>query len=189
MLGRNCKEISHAVKQVIRKYGLTNPIKLCKKMDIEIVYKDMGTGETSIKAMMVSDRRMKCIVVNSNLPEIILNFIVAHELGHAVLHAGKCSHFTDRGPFDETSAMEKEANIFAAELLIGDSEELMEEMEYSDLSMFQLAAGYHVPYELLAYKLEVMEEEGYDVPELPYEPDSRFLKGSLGMDENWYYCD
>ena len=49
-----------------------------------------------------------------------------------------------------------------------------------ELSMFQLAAEYCVPYELLAYKLKIMEDEGYDVPELPYEPDSRFLGGSLG---------
>lgn len=68
--------------------------------------------------------------------------------------------------------MEQEANLFAAELI--------KRMKYSELSMFQLAAEYCVPYELLAYKLKIMEDEGYDVPELPYEPDSRFLGGSLG---------
>lgn len=189
MISISCQEISRSVKQIVRKYGLTNPIKLCDIMGVEIVHKDMGTEETSIKAMMIVDRRIKCIIVNSNLPDVITKFIIAHELGHAVLHAQKCKQFTDRGFFADTSRMEKEANIFAAELLLGASEALIEEMEYSDFSMFQLAAEHKVPYELLAYKLEVMEEEGYNVPELPYEPDSCFLRGMLGMDENYHYFD
>lgn len=187
MMGIDLQKISRCVRQIVTKYGLTDPRKLCTAMDIAVVYKDMGTDETSIKAMMVVDRRIKCIVVNSNLPDVILRFILAHELGHAVLHTQKCKQFTDRGLFDDASRMEKEANTFAAELLLGDSKELMEEMAYSEHSMFQLAAAHRVPYELLAYKLEVMEEEGYHVPELPYEPDSCFLQGMLGMDGDFSY--
>lgn len=187
MMGIDLQGISRCVKQIVKKYGLSDPIKLCTAMYVAVVYKDMGTDESSIKAMMVVDRRIKCIVVNNNLPDVILRFILAHELGHAVLHAQKCKHFTDCGVFDDASRMEKEANVFAAELLLGDSEALMEEMAYSDCSMFQLAAAHHVPYELLAYKLEVMEEEGCDVPELPYEPDNCFLQGMLGMDGDFSY--
>ncbi|MGN1404473.1 MAG: ImmA/IrrE family metallo-endopeptidase [Ruminococcus sp.] len=187
MIGMDLQEISRCVKQIVTKYGLTDPRKLCAAMDIAVVYKDMGTDKTSIKAMLVVDRRIGCIVVNSNLPDVILRFILAHELGHAMLHARNCKQFTDRSVFDDASRMEKEANVFAAELLLGDSKELMEEMTHSEHSMFQLAAAHHVPYELLAYKLEVMDEEGFDVPELPYEPDNCFLQGMLGMDGDFSY--
>ena len=178
-------EICRIARRLAKKYRTANPEKLCRVLDIQIIYQDMGTEVTSIKALMVVDRRIKCIVVNANLPDVILNFILAHELGHAVLHANRCKQFTVYGLFSDTSIMEKEANIFAAELLIGDSDALFDEMTDSEHTFFQLASEHYVPYELLAYKLEIMEDEGYDVPELPYEPDSRFLTGMLGMDEDF----
>ena len=113
-------EICRIARRLAKKYRTANPEKLCRVLDIQIIYQDMGTEVTSIKALMVVDRRIKCIVVNANLPDVILNFILAHELGHAVLHANRCKQFTDYGLFSDTSIMEKEANIFAAELLIGD---------------------------------------------------------------------
>lgn len=187
MSNNSVTEICRIARRLIRKYDTQNPEKLCEELGIQLLYEDMGTDQTSIKAMMVVHRRIKCIVVNCNLPDVILCFILAHELGHAVLHTSHHQQFMDVGLFEDTSCLEKEANLFAAELLLGDSEELMEEMTYSELSMFQLAASHHVPYELLAYKLEIMEEEGYEVPELPYEPNSRFLTGMLGMDEDFSY--
>lgn len=180
MLCNTIADISRKARRLTTKYSLTDPARLCEAIGIKVVYQDMGTAETSIKAMLVVERQIKCIVVNDNLPDVIMRFILAHELGHAVLHTKKCKQFTDNGLFDDRSCMEKEANLFAAELLFGNSDELIKRMKYSELSMFQLAAEYCVPYELLAYKLKIMEDEGYDVPELPYEPDSRFLGGSLG---------
>jgi len=187
MLCNSIADISRKARKLTTKYSLNDPAKLCEEMGIQVVYQDMGTSETAIKAMLVVERRIKCIVVNENLPDVILRFILAHELGHAVLHTQRCRHFTDDGLFDDSSRMEKEANIFAAELLFGESGDLMAYMKYSELTVFQIAAEYCVPYELLAYKLEIMEDEGYDVPELPYAPDSRFLCGMLGMDERYCY--
>ena len=78
-------EICRIARRLAKKYRTANPEKLCRVLDIQIIYQDMGTEVTSIKALMVVDRRIKCIVVNANLPDVILNFILAHELGHAVL--------------------------------------------------------------------------------------------------------
>ena len=74
-----------------------------------------------------------------------------------------------------------EIKRFAAELLLGDSASFYREMQDSDYTLFQIAAVHHVPYDFLAYKLQMMEEEGYPVPELPAEPDSRCLGGDLGL--------
>lgn len=189
MLHIEYEKIRGAVRKIVNKHGTNKPEKLCAAMDIQVVYKDMGKRETSIKAMLVVDRRVGCIVANSNLPEIIMNFILAHELGHAVLHSRDCAHFADYDSFDDAAEKEREANLFAAELLLGSSDVLLEEMEACDLTLFQLAAQHHVPYELLAYKLELMEDEGYDVPELPYIPDSSFLRSDLGMEAYTCYCE
>lgn len=175
MIGIDFGEISRRVQKTVKKYCSDDPQCLCRMMDIDVVYRNMGSGETDIKAMMVRSCRMICIIINSNLSEDVQRFILAHELGHAVLHAGT-SHFTDRIAFNERSLMETEANVFAAELLVPDTDILIDELKVNGYTVFQLAARYRVPYELMAYKLEVMRKKGYDVPPVPYEPDSKFLK-------------
>lgn len=175
MIGVDYGAVSRKARKTASRYGMCSPAALCSRMGIDILFRDMGCSETSIKAMMIRSSRIICIVVNSNLSSEVQKFIIAHELGHAVLHAGT-SHFTDRRAFNEVSLMETEANVFAAELLIPDSDALAEEMKTSGYTVFQLASEYGVPYELMAYKLDVMRKEGYDVPSVPYEPDSRFLK-------------
>lgn len=175
MIGIDYGEISRKVRKTVKKYGSEDPSVLCRRIGIYVLFKDMGTDDTSIKAVLIRSRRIISVIVNSNLSSEVMKFIIAHELGHAVLHAGT-EQFTDRIAFNEVSLMEVEANVFAAELLIPDSDALLEEMKKSEYTVFQLASEYGVPYELMAYKLDVMRKEGYDVPAVPYEPDSRFLK-------------
>lgn len=94
MLCNTIADISRKARRLTNKYSLTDSARLCEAMGIRIVYQDMGTAETSIKAMLVVERQIKCIVVNDNLPDVIMRFILAHELGHAVLHTKKCKQFT-----------------------------------------------------------------------------------------------
>lgn len=190
MLSYSISEICRRVRKIVNKYNTTDPEQLCDDLGINLMKESFGTEPDSIKGMMVVCNRIKNIMVNCDLPEVIILFLIAHELGHAVLHPRHSTQFTDFGLFDDTGGTEREAHLFAAELLLHDSEALYEEMKNTDLTLFQLAAAHNVPYELLAYKLEIMEEQGYDVPDLPYEPNSRFLAGSLGI-ENPYqrWCD
>lgn len=177
MLGITTGEIRKKVTGLKKKYGTSDPFELCSCLETALLGVNFGTSETAIKAMTMTSSRMSCIQYNICLPEILLRFIVAHELGHAVLHKNK--YHMDTGFFDDVSLTEREANLFAAELLLGDSEKVYNEMRSGDLTMFQYAAEHKVPYELLAYKLEIMSDEGYDIPDLPYEPDSRFLGRDL----------
>ena len=48
-------------------------------------------------------------------------FVMAHELGHAILHKTENCYFIRNKTFLSTAWIEKEANTFAAELLIPDS--------------------------------------------------------------------
>ena len=165
-------------------YDTNDLTELCDALKIIVTSEDLDRDEDSIKGMvtLVEKFDMICIILNSNLTDIPRDFYLAHEIGHAVLHINKNTpRITDTGTLDMSSTMEIEANLFAAELLLGDSDTLEEEMMSSELTMFQFAAEKQVPYELLAYKLIIMREQGFNVPELPIPPESRFLSKVRGV--------
>lgn len=189
MLKIDSSEIRKKVRRLIRKHKTSDPFELCQIMCDKLEAIDFGKSDTAVKGMTFVNSQIVLIKYNENLSRILLYFILAHELGHIVLHKGYQETYTDNVFFDDAMDMELEANMFAAELLLGDSKELYEEMQDCEMTMFQLAAKHKVPYELLAYKLMIMEDEGYDVPELPYAPDAGFLSGNLGLEDCYSYYE
>lgn len=180
----NIDEICEKVHYLVRTFGTDDPEELCDMLDIVITEKDLGRSDDALRGMvtMIPAFGMTCIVLNSCLSDVTRGFYLAHELGHSVLHISEDIHrISDIGLLDNTDTTEIEANLFAAELLLGDSDDLEKEMRGSELTMFQLAALKNVPYELFAYKLMIMREQGYEVPELPIPPESRFLSKVKGV--------
>ena len=102
--------------------------------------------------------------------------ILAHELGHAVLHrdASGVQTFHDFKLFDETNVYEYEANIFAADFLIPDDYVL--ELLNGDISFFGAASELGVPAELLDFKFRVLKRKGYKVIDPPITARADFLK-------------
>ncbi len=149
------------------------------QMDVEIRELDMGRNDSSIKAMACIISRIPVIILNENLSDIAKNYIIAHELGHIVLHSEHLKEpVTEISFFDAVRALETEANLFAAQLLI-DDEEMLELLSSDSLTIFQISSLLNVPYELCAYKIKMMQNGGYTVSDLPYEPKSDFLKRSM----------
>lgn len=66
--------------------------------------------------------------------------------------------FHDFALFDNTSTMEYEANLFAADFLMEDSDVL--DLLNDDLSFFGAAAKLNVPAELLDFKFRVLKRKG-----------------------------
>ena len=85
------------------------------------------------------------------------------------------------GLFDESSRQEKDANLFAAELLLDDDEVLQTLNE--DNTFFSAAASLEIPMELLDFKFRVMKWKGYKLVEPPIIARSNFLK-DLEIPEN-----
>lgn len=82
-------DICESVHMLKKKYDETDPFKLCKAMGIILLLQPMGKHEGAIKGFYMKCKRIRTITVNSDLPEIIQKIIVAHELGHATIHAGR----------------------------------------------------------------------------------------------------
>nr|DAW30966.1 MAG TPA: IrrE protein [Caudoviricetes sp.] len=95
-------------------------------------------------------KKNKLILINSSLSEQEQKYVLAHELGHAVLHT-KSSCFC-YGLNVNTYKKEYEANIFSAELLINCDEK---DNTINGFSIDQLARYYNVPVGLINLKFNI----------------------------------
>lgn len=168
-------DICKSAEKITETYGERDPFRLCGDMDIILLFQALGTEKNAVKGFYFESHRIRTITINSDLPEELQRIIAAHELGHAVLHrTEKVRSFNELGLFDEATVMEREANLFAAELLI-DDEELLEVLREGS-TFFEAAAKLRVPMELLEFKLRLMRDKGYEIKEAPIRAESRFLK-------------
>jgi len=81
--------------------------------------------------------------------------------------------------------MEKEANLFAAELILEDDKVLSALNQ--DTTFFSAAALLYVPAELLDFKFRIMKWKGYKVVEPPINARSNFLRDMEVPEDADYY--
>ncbi|WP_276796206.1 ImmA/IrrE family metallo-endopeptidase [Fusobacterium gonidiaformans] len=125
------------VKNLIERCGTRNLFKICKKLNIEVLFMDLG----NIKGFYNSAVGNKFIAINEKLTEWEIKIVLAHELGHALLHCDKTTRFLlDYTKIVRTARQEKEANEFAAYLLEG------------------ILGEERIPEEELFLKREILEE-------------------------------
>lgn len=120
------RDIKRIVAYYQRKYGTKDPFKLAKTLNIEVQIGDIGSRCGCYMYL----KRSKCIWLNQNLEAHEMNFVMAHELGHAILHPRENCYFIKYKTFLLNSKSEIEANKFAVELLIS-NDVLYEYREYS----------------------------------------------------------
>lgn len=170
------ENISETVAKVMRRYDERDPLRLCRAMGIKVLYFPLGKGKDCCKGFFMENCRIKTITINSELPSIIQKIILAHEIGHAVLHRNSTGihAFHDYAMFDETSHLEYEANLFAAEYLLED-QDVFEALN-EDVSFFGAASMLRVPAELLDFKFRVMKRKGYKLIDPPIMANSNFLR-------------
>lgn len=79
-------EICDAVAKIATKYDEPDPFRLCRAMDIKLIFQSMGNDSDSVKGFFLESKRIRTITVNNDLPEVIQRIIVAHEICHAEFH-------------------------------------------------------------------------------------------------------
>ena len=139
--------IKETVKMVCSKYNTRNPYELAKFLGIEVIYQELG----QVRGYYFCQKRIKLIYINSNLEDYTERFVLAHELGHAVMHPKSCTPFLQT-TFWSVNKLEIEANKFASELLIPDSD-LQEHWEYN---VDEFARFYGVPKEIIELRFKDM---------------------------------
>lgn len=128
-MGNYIKEI---VRRYTLKYNTRNPFKLAELLGIEV---QMGTPGCAGCYMFLKNHRY--IFLDQNLEEMELLQVMAHELGHAILHRKQNCYFIRNKTLLLNSKTELEANLFAAELLI-DDDIILEHPEYTTSQLSRL---------------------------------------------------
>lgn len=142
----------HKAKRLIRYYermvGSRDPVKIAEYANIRIAILPLGAIAGNYKLI----KRKRWIFVNDNIPtdSPMFKVVVAHELGHALLHRKENCAFIKNKTLLLTSGIEREANQFAAHLLISD--DMLQNYSGCTQSQFCDCTGY--PKELIELRLK-----------------------------------
>lgn len=137
--------VSELVQKIVKKYKTTNPFAICEQKNIDILYDDL---EPDVRGFYQYYKRKSMVHLNCNISEEEQRIVLAHELGHAIMHKGYNCVFLSRHTYMTKDIYEYQANKFAASLLLPD---IVPE-EYQNMSSQQLAMVYRVPVEFIEMK-------------------------------------
>ena len=106
--------IKKIVNDLVSKYKTNNPFELCKHLGIYVIEEKLGTINGYFNEVL----GIQFIHINSELyHDERRNFVVAHELGHAILHPNFNYNFLKTHTLYNVEKYEKEANKFAFYLI------------------------------------------------------------------------
>lgn len=122
------------VRNLRRKYGTSNPFKLCECLGILVIYSDLG----DIKGYSIKRLRKKLICINEKLSDFAKMLVCAHELAHCLYHQLDSINFLlNNTKIVRRSYLEREANEFAVELLYDEIAEDYEECKDIDIGLVE----------------------------------------------------
>lgn len=134
--------IEKKVLSLVHKYNQRDPFLLSKKLGINVIENDLG----EVYGYYTQINRIKFILINSNLSELEKRFVVAHELGHAILHSNIATPCLMHLKNINDIKIEYEANKFAVKLLIDGSHK-----DYYIEDKFKIMKYYGIPIEMERY--------------------------------------
>jgi Zn-dependent peptidase ImmA (M78 family) len=144
----NSKKIKKLVSYLKRKYKTGDPEEIADYLGVTIIRAPLEDVVAGFYKLL---KRRKYIFLNSDIDDaIFLRVVLAHELGHAVMHPKENCAFMKNSTLLLTSRIEKQANIFAAHLLIDN--ELLKCYVGCTKNQFCKCTGY--PEELLDLRLK-----------------------------------
>ncbi len=144
-------------EEILSEFGGSDIFETAENSGVKVWFRELG----SLKGFYVYVNSSRYIVINENLDEITAAVVCAHELGHDMFHRELSEGgIRENTLFLENNKTEREANLFAAEILISDSEILDAISDYNNLRA--LAAELRMPAELIDFKLELLNYKGYN---------------------------
>lgn len=143
--------------EILDEFGGKDIFETAENSGAKVWFRDLG----SLKGFYVFVNGSRYIVINENLDDVTSAVVCAHEFGHDLLHRELSEGgIRENTLFLENNKTEREANLFAAEILVSDSEILEGIADYNNLQT--LAAEMCMPIEIIDFKLEILNFKGYN---------------------------
>lgn len=146
------------VAAIHERFGVSDPpvdpVRLAREMGIGVHFVKFSGEHTQIAGFY--DFEDNAIYVNADEWPLRQTFTVAHELGHAILHrewarSGEYTVLLRNGAYSGEDAHEKEANAFAAHLLVPRS---MLNRYWTNLSIGELSRLFAVSVPMIENRLK-----------------------------------
>lgn len=130
-------DIKARANRLVRFYKSRNPFEMIKGMNVILVYYPLE----GVRGFYQYFKRNNIIYLDERLSDHERKFVLAHELGHMILHKKANAIFMDTRTQFNTSRYEQEADLFAMYLLISD--DILAEYRSCTLEQMSRALGYH----------------------------------------------
>lgn len=140
-------DIKERVSIIKKMYNTDNLFDLVDFLNIELIEMDLGSSTSGMYRYI---KRNKFIFLNNNLDYNQKKIVLAHEIGHAILHSNLNCFFLEKKTLYIKNKFEIEANKFAVELLVDDKD--LENLKSYTLE--QMSAILNIPADLLIYKFK-----------------------------------
>lgn len=105
------------IKKITKEYGTNDPYKIAEQMGIFL----RSSPLANYRGYCMVDGGLRLIRLNSDDPDYIRKFTLAHELGHVFLHA-EANYFALKSTLFASNWQERQADKFAVYLLISDKD-------------------------------------------------------------------
>lgn len=144
------------IRYYVKITGSRDPLVIARHIGIGIMIAPLGNIAGNYKLI----KRKRWIFINDSiLPgSPAFNVVVAHELGHALLHRKENCAFIKNQTLLSTARIEREANSFAAQLLISD--EMLNSFAGYTKSDFCVCTGF--PKELIDLRIKNQSAAHFD---------------------------
>lgn len=113
------------VQKLVLEHQTKDPYIISCQLGIIVLEENLGSIDGYFNEVM----GFKFIHVNENLSDYRKRFVVAHELGHAILHPNFNHHFLKNHTLFNIDRYEKEANDFAIHLIVDENINDLETIE------------------------------------------------------------
>ena len=162
-----CMEIAvNAANDPVRKYSTRNPEKIADEMNIQIVPMPFSKQ----KGVYTIIERQPIIMIKQDLHPVTRSIVIAHELGHHMLHKAqlkKTPNLQEFNIFDMTdNHIEYEANVFAAQLLLPDDD--ITDYIYQGYDIEKIVRTMKSDINLVALKVAILNSGSHKFREQEY---------------------
>ncbi len=151
--------IHSVVRKLLREQRTSDPFSLARGLGLDVDYAGLG----NLKGFYIVYKTGRYVVIDRYLDEHMARIVLAHEIGHDTLHRDIAANggLGEKSFFDMTTKPEREANIFAAELLISDDDML--ELGERGCTIEDAAKELGVYKQVAVIKARSMEERGFNI--------------------------